>query len=406
MRIIFSGQSGIGKENVISRLVDEILNNVASPGKKSKKRIGSYKFEEFIYADPIAFRTWLDTPNQKSQEEDWENGLTRLNKELASSKPDNVFLSMHIVCYKYGRFFSPLIWEGLRKFKPDMFITLIDDVQDIWWRLRAEHTGIPANEEFSLREIIDWRCAEIMMTRSIANNLYPERQIPHYVLAVKNPASTARKLILTPDTMRIYAAYPITQARDDQGAIDEVNSHRLKMHEKFIAFDPISVDERVLISIMDDAKAKNSNTGTFKRSVSRWPVQDGFDDMSFLHESNEYPEEIVIGCDQIQEIRECIDRHIEWRDFLLLDQVHLMAAYRPGFRRRYSVGVAKEFSYSEASMIPTVTFWPDDDGDYKRPFGVRGNICNDYDTFTSHLERYQKQIQENDDRLAHTSLFV
>ena len=66
----------------------------------------------------------------------------------------------------------------------DLFITFIDDVYDIWWRLRRRKEQFQPSGVLRFRDVLAWRSIEIMMTDTLAAHLVPGRAIPHYVIAV------------------------------------------------------------------------------------------------------------------------------------------------------------------------------------------------------------------------------
>lgn len=411
MRVVFTGQSGIEKSKIIENLVHHIQRLCDSQDGKNKfdpkKIVSWHAVEEKIASDLPGFLGWHESPNEKEQSLKWKNAFEDLLVEIEREKPLNVFLSLHSVLSKYGRFISPLDWDQLRRFSPDIFITFIDDVYDIWWRLRKRQESFPAISEFRLREILAWRSIEIMMTGTIAKNLIPGKPLNHYIVAVKHPLSMLLKLILEPKTIRVYAGYPITHTRNQSKDREIIDKHRKRLHQSFVTFDPVTIDEYILKVALDEWEAQKPrpSTITLNRKKARWPLPSDGCEFPLIAESLDYPE-VIEGIDpeQIKEIVNEIYYQIEWRDYRLLDQAHCFAAYRPYYKGTMSKGVSSEIDYALSSGIQAYQFWPGEDGS-NRPFQTRGTIIRDYDEFIHVLEQHQKEIQGSNISPSHGSEF-
>lgn len=410
MRVIFTGQSGIDKHRVVENLVDHLRVTCGYRGDSSDQEasnfLSSYSFESFIAPHYFGITEWLQMPNENMQNEEWKEGFTDLLDTIKRDSAKNIFLSMHSVFFRYSKFFSPINWDQIREFNPDLFITFIDDVQDIWWRLMKRHDIFPPSPTYRLRELLAWRSVETMVTEIISQRLNPQKPIPHYVVAVKHPVLMLQRLLMEPRSLRIYAAYPISDIRNDKIMKEVINAHRNNLHKRFIVFDPISIDEYILESLnqaqkQDDDLKKHI---VFKKE-DRWSVRSKACDLPLLSDKLEHPEYIEIDREQINEVSDEMKDHIEWRDYRLINQAHCIATYRPNYNKKTSRGVSSEIMYALFSGLQIFNYWPPEDGNYV-PFGRRGVYIGDYSEFIDELEKHQISKQERFHDLSHESEFI
>ncbi len=416
MNIVFTGQSGIEKEiligNILNRLRDECGYSREDSIDSSKKFAIAYPVEKFVAHNPIAFTEWLQQQSRTQQEKDWSSGFEDLQAQLLEDKSKNRLISMHAVFYRSGKYFSPINWKLLKKFSPDLLITFIDDVYDIWWRLYKRHQDLAPSGSFRFLEIMNWRSIEVMMADNIAKNLFSNRTIPHYVVAIKHPVNMLLNLILRPEAMRVYASYPISRTRDDPVKRAEIDCHRNNLHENFVVFDPVSIDERVLISIYKKWEEQSGSREkrlrpqrlTLRRS-DRWTVPSEKCSLPLLAEGVEYPPEIKgIDPEQIRELKDHleVDNQIVWRDLRYVDQAHCVGAYRPNYGGLTVGGVAGEMSYANATKIQVYQFFPNKDGD-SGPFQGLGAVEGDYDNFLKRLRQHEEKIKKYKHKPSHNS---
>ena len=410
LRVVFTGQSGIKKSKVIENVVRNTRLRCGYGDKSdeaAEKFLKLYPVEKYIAYGPTAFAEYLQQP-ERVQLRQWEDGFEDLLEAVDNDNADNVFLSMHSVFSKFFRFYSPVNWQQLERFEPHLFITLIDDVYDIWWRLKRRQEAFQPSGGFRLRELMGWRTAEIMMADTLARNLIPGKRLPHYVVAVKHPIDMLVRLLLEPQAMRIYAPYPITKTREDPDRREVIDKHRRELHERFVTFDPLTIDEKVLQFLLEEWEKSNPQpeTITFDRKPKpkgRWPVPSEACNLPLLTDGIEYPD-IIEGIDpiQVQEIIDVgeLDFHIVWRDYRLIDQGHCLPAFRPHYEGEMSGGVAAEIDYAYQSGTQVYQFFPDDDG-RSAPFQHKGVITDDYKEFLRMLEQHEQQIQEYSIRPSH-----
>ena len=415
MRVIFTGQMGMEKKRVIQHLGDCMLQNLGYQDNQSANQLlQCHRVEDYVAHDKLKERLWVEYRDVEQLIWQWGDGFKEFQSSIVSNPPKNIFLAMHAVIYKYNRFISPVDWNLLRDFKPDLFITFIDDVIDIWWHITHGPNNLATSEDNKLSEILSWRSAEIMVTNSIARNLNQSSPCPHYVVAVKQPVQTLLKLILNPETLRVYSAYPITEAKKalknhklDAHIIEEINSFRAELHKRYITFDPITIDEFELKEMLDSWKnGRPTDNISFDRKKNRWSAKSGISNLPLLSDAIDYPDVIEgINPNDVEEIEKHMSFQIQWRDFSYLDQVHCMAAYRPNFNGG-SFGVQRELAYAGQKSIPAYQFWPVDDGNVLRPFKDTGIILTKYDKFLDLLENQQKNYMTDTRNFAHHVRFI
>lgn len=233
--------------------------------------------------------------------------LREQEKEQKES-PKHVFLALHNVLFRDAQFFSYVDWDLLvDEFNPTVFVTLIDDSFDVLRRIHEEEAKNPTGSIFQLREIFAWRSSEIKATDQIARNLYvkpglltgpwrelltnPDSEVwkkyrqelpppPRYifrdpvqsfVVAVKHPPQMLYRLLFKRGIFRIYTCFPISDTREHQEAIEEVNEFVAKLSEKFTVFNPVTIDEMILEKSLQKTEPESKDV-----SVDyglRWPLK-------------------------------------------------------------------------------------------------------------------------------------
>jgi adenylate kinase len=173
-------------------------------------------------------------------------------------------------------------------------------------------------------------------------------------LAVKHPAVLMYRLIFHPALPRVYAAFPITKTREIEARRREINQHRSHLHREFAVFDPLTIDDRVLINKLD---ARTQADNLLIEAQDRWCcdlTELGPDYASLVAED---PALFPIAV-PVKEARELslqleqqgwstpIDAQIRNRDFRYIDQSDIVAVYRPRWDGQHSSGVGAEKTYA------------------------------------------------------------
>jgi len=112
----------------------------------------------------------------------------------------------------------------------------------IWRRIQLRKAKERTGAALRLKDFFARRTASILIGDIIANGL----GIPNVVIAVKHPAKTIYGVSIGAKRPKFYLSFPITNVRRDPEARKEIDSFRAKAHIKLMAFDPLTMDERVL----------------------------------------------------------------------------------------------------------------------------------------------------------------
>lgn len=334
------------------------------------------------------FTPLLSGFNPQYQVQLWRRAGQSILEELTTNRPDHALMSMHITCYAQGRLFSLIDLQTLQQFRPDFIITLIDDVLDIWGTIVQRDRAQGTHFRLRLRELLAWRSAEITFGDFLARALSSDRRVSHYVVAVKHPATTLYRLLLSSDGFaRIYAAFPITSTRDDKDSRQEIDDTRAELHERFLAFDPLTLDEDVP-AVFELAAGTNGGTVTIDESTSRWPIPLA----GTLLSGAERPYPITIEKQELLDVRDDIKQQVRIRDYTLIDQSSCVAGYRPKCDRRLSQGMIAEFQYAVNTAQPprpVIVYSPPDDGGTAHPF-LMGLFQNRHDM----IDSWHRAIQQ------------
>lgn len=261
------------------------------------------------------------------------------------------FLNLHLTLYHNNRFFAPFPLDAIRSFKPDVMVTLIEDVYASWARVKRKSDSFedPVRTVFRLGELLAWRSVEIMMADFMAKTL----GIRNYVVAVKHPPEMLFSLVFHPSKLITYVAHPISHFKrmtpDNKTKLEEereqLNSFISKMQEKFIVFNPTTVDERVLRGLRGPLQ-----------SGLRWSLPH----RQMVDESDiQFP--LALPQQEVDEIHPVIDSNIKFRDFRMIYDVDCVVAYRPYWGRSVHEGVKAEIDQAQNLMIDAVQYFPSED---------------------------------------------
>ena len=371
---------------------------------KVRKIIAVYSVEDEIKKQVESFPEFLDSADERSQRILWEKSFQKILREVKVLKPKYSFLSMHATFFRRNRFFSLLDPDLIKSFKPDIFVTLIEDLFLIWRRVvRREKEEAPTASYFRLRDIASWRSVEILITDLLSNFLLQrakkEIKNTNYVVAVKHPLMMFYGLLFQPNILKVYSSFPITKPRSDPAERAPIDAFRMRLHEKYTVFDPLTIDEKIMEILLDKYYPKDEKTKARSLNPSdeltiaktdRWPLPSGFSLVE--DEQDDYP--IVLNAMEVQEVVQDVHENIETRDFRLIDQVQCLAAWRPYYEHRTHEGVSGEINYARNNAnIPRHLYFPAEDGNPEEsPFAAKGVPHLDLSKLYEALDKIQKSI--------------
>jgi adenylate kinase len=250
MRVVLTGISGLGKELVLekTRAIGETPNSnqsIADPD-VSLNEPGTINLV-FDLEHEMCLREKLMAPNYLDIPENELFGAKNRTLEkllIESEGKKNVILAMHATYYRRSSLLSVLDWTKLEEFRPEIFITLIDDVYGIRDRIKNNPNAGPV-KFISLKDIIWWREVEFLMTREIAKNI-SGNSIPHYLVALSQAPTIIFQLMFESYKKKVYASYPVTTAKTDSALGKETSDFLKRLKKHFIVFDPMAIGEKLL----------------------------------------------------------------------------------------------------------------------------------------------------------------
>lgn len=128
----------------------------------------------------------------------------------------------------------------LNELDPDCFVTIVDDVLDIWARLLS--TGQSRWTELSPVDILEWREIETFFTEQMAHSSGQRHNPkPFFVLARRYPAETLIRILTEPSLKRYYRSYPITFVNQRPEVRREADELAARLEKKAILFDPMGI---------------------------------------------------------------------------------------------------------------------------------------------------------------------
>jgi len=158
MRILIFGQTGVCHRHIRKQILKLVQRN------RYARPVQWFIFEDRIVDEnsrriPIAARAAAH--NETSLRTDWAKAFINLTMEIDDKfREADVIISMHACLYRDHRFILPGHLDLLKSFRPNLVITLIDDLQDIWYRLLERYRTRHANGYFRLDEVANWRSLE------------------------------------------------------------------------------------------------------------------------------------------------------------------------------------------------------------------------------------------------------
>ncbi|MGI0070103.1 MAG: hypothetical protein ACREAN_07600, partial [Nitrosopumilaceae archaeon] len=294
-----------------------------------------------------------------------------------------VFISLHSTFFYNSRFFTLLDQDLIKSFNPDFFVTFIDDSYAVWKRIvdKTETHKDFLRSYLRLRDILSWRTVEMLVTDLIAKNL----QKKNYVLAVKHPVSTLFRMVFEPQTPFLYASYPISSTRNNAKLIKQINDFRNYLHSKYVVFDPLTIDEKILQIILPKKKKSRSQNGITKLgSDLRWKFPEGF---SMVGEDRlKYP--IGLRTRELEEVRTDINESVKYRDFRLVSDADMLVAYRPYLGKEAHKGVKSELDFANFSGKPSWMYHPNEDQEADESFGQGAIPYQDLNELYGEIEKF------------------
>lgn len=319
MRVIVTGQVGIDKKSY--------LESVAALGADSGEQIHLYHVGDRMYreAADVAAGRILDLPLSRL------HALRRsVFKDILREAADqeHVVVNTHATFRWRHGLFRAFDFDQIEQFEPDLFLCMVDNAECVHYRLQAEHTL-----DTTLKDMMVWREEEILATELLARAMGVGNRF--YVLSRGREAATTRsclRLILEPDMPKVYPSFPMSHVADMPDVLAEIDAFRDELGNRFIAFDPGDVDEKLLL----------------ERAFAAMKEGLDFIEGSMITDDGEritFP----VSVKQTLDCARDIDGQIYARDFLLIRQSDMICSYvpeLPGGMPGLSSGVERELQHA------------------------------------------------------------
>lgn len=287
--------------------------------------------------------------------------------EWYHNKEDSILLiNSHAVFRWHHGLFPAIDLILVEQIKPDIIVTLIDDIDKIKKGLQKRGTDF-----FQLWELMAWREEEIWFTKFLTEsiNSLSTSSKTKFLILPKDPGPTLLFKILTePHVDKIYLSFPITGTSQKEKG--EIESFKTRVTDKFVCFDPLKLKEReiynlatFLISEMEETlvnvkKELDKIKNNFKVNEILWNVS--WDKFYPLVLSQLKKDDLILDGREIFAILDAINSQIISRDFLFIEQSDFIVAYIPRLNNKplISAGSQTEITYSYSKGKPVYVIYP------------------------------------------------
>lgn len=292
----------------------------------------------------------------------WRDTISATLLSVPSDKED-IFFFIHSVfyhnssrdffcCVDFNHLVTVLDGKGQ---KIDMIITLVDDIYDVWRRLKERGQLFSLTDDIidatlDLFLLLNWRSVEIFASAQFARTL----NVPHYVISLKQPLSTIYDLIFS-NKIPVYVAHPITEVRklerngystQANEIIDEIRRiiEMLAGSDVVVPIFPTGIDELIF---------KEESKGVLlPELLTRWP-HGALEDILFIPPEGSIPLPLDLPGPReneamkllIRGLSQHIEDQISSRDRTLVEQTGAIIAWRPFYNGRPSSGVSNEVAH-------------------------------------------------------------
>jgi hypothetical protein len=356
-RILAFGVTGIDKTRALARLA-EYCNADSHP-------LHIVNFEkDFLFtggagAGSIPRTSFLDgTPTQ--QREEWDKAWGKLTAAIQDDVRD-IVINIH-GCYIRGHYGSRWILDPNRvaSIRPELIVTLIADVYDMWWRTEERAQGEFWKGRPTLEQLVLGRRFEV----AVGDQVALAARCKHLVLAVGHPCDTLARFIYKPGVKVAYLSFPISEPRrmarkNDLSGIEAVSNfvryahQRQKASKNIACVCPLAIDELPFVSSLVGLSGENAE---FDRDGLRWNLN------SFWSANEQLGEPVSpygpFPLDKVRDAAGSIETDVGWRDYRLAEQASCLAVFNPVFNNSGKIarGVQNEVVFATRNGIPVYIF--------------------------------------------------
>jgi len=320
--VIFTGQSGLDRKPYLTE-----LEKIAEAG--------GHRFKVFHVGD-IMYS--LNPALQRGRILDLPLGelnallmacFERIRREMVAY--DSIGVSMHATFRWKRGLIGGTDYSLIEPLRPDVFVTLIDDVSDVFARLNEEYP----EKGYTYKDVMVWREEEILTTSIFAALSKNDR----FVFARKHPARTLYKLLFQPKKLRLYVSFPITAVIDKPDIVAEIGNFKDELVKHFTVFDPYTISEKRLDYLAKAAKKAGKSS------------------IEYLVGGRKTNIELA----DLLPILPDIDDQIIARDLILVEQSGAIIAFYPCLENGtpvHSAGREREVQHARDTAKPVYLIWP------------------------------------------------
>lgn len=374
-RVLFLGTTGVKKQQVLERLTVWFRENL---GQEWRQIDFEHDYLFKLAKGGLQPNSFLDA-SLAVQADRWRTSWTRLTAELDGQ---NTFLSLHGVYIRghYGSQCALNIDSVVRDFQPNLIVTLIADVYDMWWRTEARAQGEAWRGRPSLEQLISARRQELLVGDQIAHAQQPP--VRNLMLAVGHPCETLAHCIIHPDPRIVYLSFPISEprkmaARGDQSGMTEVSefiraAYRHQKTSPHLALEcPLAIDEIPFINALPvpapaaegdqeqgrQRQAQPEGEIAFDRAAARWDLGRFWPEADRLSLPAAEPQ-IKFPGTQLRDASGSILTDVTFRDYRMVQQVERLAVFNPVFNNRPEMAgsVGQEIDFAVAQGRPVYVY--------------------------------------------------
>jgi adenylate kinase len=230
--------------------------------------------------------------------------------------------------------FAAFDYDQIKAFNAELYLTLLDNAESVHQRLLRDH-----EIAHTLKDIMVWREEELLATEMLANIL---RGYGHFFMISRGrtglTTQTIFRLLFEPQRRKVYPSFPMSHVADLPDTLSEIDRFRAAINERFIAFDPGDVDELLLRTAAENARAQG-------RETIEVLAADG---------------PITLKAADVEQISGDITGQIYMRDFKMIDQSDLIISYVPQLpsgKPGLSSGVERELHHAFEGGKEVYVIW-------------------------------------------------
>lgn len=224
--------------------------------------------------------------------------------------------------WKHG-LFAAFDFDQMKAFNADLYITLMDNVENIHQRLERDH-----DVGHTLKDIMVWREEELLATEIIANIT---RGYGHFFMLSRGRATptteTVYRLLLEPGRPKVYLSFPMSHVMDQPMMLEQIRQFKQAMQTDFTTFDPADLDEYLLHTLA--VEAIREGRSTIEVNAAGGPL--------------------TLKAADVAQVSGDILGQIYARDFKMIDQSQIIVSFipeQPDGKPALSSGVERELHHA------------------------------------------------------------